>query len=195
MTNGFVKGRPRLGITFSLVSSTYAMYYSTPTGVMVESIDKNSSAYKAGLRAGDIITKFDGVKIDSTEQVLQLMEKHKPNDVVVLTVFRRPNDNTADQTFELKVTLDEDNGQTGEIMSPVKKNPLLPSRIILILTAKADTQIRGISLTTLDSVGNISFLRYLCAVDQQFSAERYTWNKTLLFSEKGFIIYMKNLYI
>ena len=114
MINGFVKGRPRLGITFSLVSSTYAMYYSTPTGVMVESIDKNSSAYKAGLRAGDIITKFDGVKIDSTEQVLQLMEKHKPNDVVVLTVFRRPNNNTADQTFELKVTLDEDNGQTGE---------------------------------------------------------------------------------
>ena len=123
MTNGFVKGRPRLGITFSLVSSTYAMYYSTPTGIMIESIDKTSSAYAAGLRAGDIVTKFDGVKIDSTEQVLQLMEKHKPGDQVVLTVFRRPTNNTADQTFEIKVTLDEDNGQTGENYESREETP------------------------------------------------------------------------
>ncbi len=114
ISNGFVKGRPRLGITFSQVSSNSALYYSTPTGIMVESIDTTSSAYKAGLRAGDIITKFDGVKIDTTSQVLQLMGEYKPNDVVTLTVFRRPGNNTADQTFEIKVTLDEDNGQTGE---------------------------------------------------------------------------------
>ena len=114
IANGFVKGRPRIGITFSLVSSNYSMYYSVPTGVMIESIDTTSNAYKAGLRAGDIVTKFDGIKIDSTSQVLQIMGEHKPNDVVTLTVFRRPNNNTADQTFEIKVTLEEDNGQTGE---------------------------------------------------------------------------------
>ncbi len=111
---GFVKGRPRLGITFSLVSNNYALYYSTPTGVMIEGIDKNSSAYTAGLRAGDIVTKFDGVKIDSTSQILQLMAEHKPGDVITLSVFRRPGRNQPDQTFDIKVTLDEDNGQSTE---------------------------------------------------------------------------------
>lgn len=116
MAHGYVTGRPKLGISFSYISSTYAMYYSLPTGILVGDIEINGCAYKAGLRTNDIIAKVDNIKIDSTSQFLELMGNYKPGDTITLTVFRRTK-NTADQTFEIKVVLDEDNGKTSEYES------------------------------------------------------------------------------
>jgi serine protease Do len=127
MKYGYVTGRPNLGISYSYISSTYAMYYSLPTGILVSEIDQNACAYKAGVRVNDIIAKVDNVKIDSNSHFLDIMGNYKPGDTVTLTVFRRVR-NTADQTFEVKVVLDEDTGKTTSLeQSQVSGTPATPS--------------------------------------------------------------------
>lgn len=127
MAHGYVTGRPKLGISFSYVSSTYAMYYSLPTGILVGDVEQNSCAYKAGIRTNDIIAKVNNIKIDSSSQFLELMGDFKPGETITLTVFRRER-NTADQTFEVKVVLDEDNGKTSQYESQQQQQPSYPSQ-------------------------------------------------------------------
>ena len=48
----------------------------------------DSPAEKAGLQAGDVITEFDGQKIDDQHTLLDLLFDHQPGDVVDVTVDR-----------------------------------------------------------------------------------------------------------
>ena len=54
-----------LGIEGYDVTSEKAEMYSIPTGVFVRSVEDGSAADKAGITAECIITKFDGITIDS----------------------------------------------------------------------------------------------------------------------------------
>ncbi len=54
----------------------------------IEDITANSPAFKAGLKAGDIITKFDGKDIKNYEEFVELLNMKKPNDEVAVEVKR-----------------------------------------------------------------------------------------------------------
>jgi serine protease Do len=54
----------RLGITLQSLSSQLAEYFGTKEGVLVTSVTDNSVASKAGLKAGDVITSFNGSQVD-----------------------------------------------------------------------------------------------------------------------------------
>ena len=58
-----------------------------------------SPADRAGLQSGDIITKVDGVAIDSDNSLTALISAHKVGDTVTLTVLR------GGKTITLKATL------------------------------------------------------------------------------------------
>jgi phosphoserine phosphatase RsbU/P len=51
-------------------------------------IYKDSSAEKAGLRAGDRILKVDGERFESSYSLIDIWARHKPGDVVELTIQR-----------------------------------------------------------------------------------------------------------
>jgi serine protease Do len=55
---------------------------------VTEEVDPETPAGKAGLKAGDTITKFEGTTVKSVKQFRELMQKKKPGDVVKLTVRR-----------------------------------------------------------------------------------------------------------
>jgi serine protease Do len=57
-------------------------------GAEVMSITKESAAEKAGLKKGDIITKIDDRKIESTDDVTDAIRNHKPGDKVSITYLR-----------------------------------------------------------------------------------------------------------
>jgi serine protease Do len=57
-------------------------------GAEIESVTKESAAEKAGLKKGDIITKIDDKKIESTDDVTEAIRKHKPGDKVTITYLR-----------------------------------------------------------------------------------------------------------
>jgi serine protease Do len=54
----------------------------------IASITEDSPAAKAGLKAGDLITKFDGKDIKTYEEFVDLLNKKKPNDEIAVEVKR-----------------------------------------------------------------------------------------------------------
>ena len=85
---GHVTGRPALGVTVRSVPSVAAAYYGTPAGVLVVSVSKNSDAYNQGLREGDLITQAQGVDIEESDQLKEIIAGLEVGDVIALTVYR-----------------------------------------------------------------------------------------------------------
>jgi predicted Fe-Mo cluster-binding NifX family protein len=56
-------------------------------GVLVSGVNQQSSAYKAGLRAGDIIQRIDNRKADSLPEALALISMKHPRDIVNFKVL------------------------------------------------------------------------------------------------------------
>src|SRR3954469_3775902 len=54
-----------LGITVGDLSQQLAEYFGTKDGVLVTSVADNSAAFKAGIKAGDVITSFNGSEVTS----------------------------------------------------------------------------------------------------------------------------------
>ncbi len=108
--NGRVTGRAKLGITIQgEITEMSAQLYSIPTGILIAGVEKGSDMANKGVQANDIITKIDGIKINTVNDIYKILEKHKPGDSVTVTLFRRPS-NGPDQTFEVSVALFEDTG-------------------------------------------------------------------------------------
>lgn len=85
----YVKGRPYLGISIETrFDEEMAKANDVPFGIYIKDVSPFSGAYKAGLQIGDIITKFDGVKVESYDELEEQKNKHKPGDVVAVEVYR-----------------------------------------------------------------------------------------------------------
>ena len=100
INNGFVTGRPVLGIGVITVDQTTADQYGWPVGAYIRQVDVNSAAEKAGLKVGDIITSIDGTAITKTEQVIEIKNSHSVGDSLTITVSR--NGSTMDITLVLQ---------------------------------------------------------------------------------------------
>ena len=57
-------------------------------GAEIQSVTKESAAEKAGLKKGDIITKIDDKKIESSDDVTESIRSHKPGEKVSITYLR-----------------------------------------------------------------------------------------------------------
>lgn len=98
--------RPTLGISGVSLDgySSYELYmYRIETdltqGIYVADVERGSAASKAGIQAGDVITKFDGNEIKSYKDFLTKLYAKKTGDKVKLTINR--NGSTSDITVTL----------------------------------------------------------------------------------------------
>lgn len=85
LANGVVKGRPCLGVYMYELTESTDEY---PGGLLVDSVSKQSDAYKQGIRADDIITKIDGEDITSFDVVSEKIAGMDVGDSVTLTIWR-----------------------------------------------------------------------------------------------------------
>lgn len=69
-------------------------------GVFITDIQPESAAAAAGLKAGDIIQKIDGVQIYSSSEFSERVARHRPGDEVKLTYLRKGK--TQNTTAKLK---------------------------------------------------------------------------------------------
>ncbi len=60
-----------LGITVGDLSPQLAEYFGTKDGVLVTSVADDSAAFKAGVKAGDVITSFNGSEVTSPSDLRQ----------------------------------------------------------------------------------------------------------------------------
>lgn len=65
----FWSGNNQLGITVTDLEPQLAEYFGTKDGVLVSSVTTDSAAGKAGLKAGDVITTFNGSAVDSPAEL------------------------------------------------------------------------------------------------------------------------------
>lgn len=103
--SGRVTERPSLGITSAYIAGDLADALNLPTsgGLLVETVEPNSSADAAGLRGaqqvviignsqvgigGDFITAADGQKIEREDALVRIMAHKRVGDTLELTVFR-----------------------------------------------------------------------------------------------------------
>lgn len=108
MKNGFISGRPRIGISGEDISEDVAIYYDLPQGVYVRFVEKNSAADTAGIRPGDIIVSADGKPIKTMQELNAVKDKFKSGEELAVTVYR------AKSRIEIKIILgaEENYGNT-----------------------------------------------------------------------------------
>ena len=102
MENGYVTGKPYMGVTVSTVPESISQRYGMSQGALVESVDEDSCAAKAGLQKGDIITAIDGKTVISSAELVEAKKTYKAGDTVTLEVERNG------EKLELSLTFDED---------------------------------------------------------------------------------------
>ena len=78
----------RLGISVSTLSSQLAEYFGTKEGVLVSSVTDNSAAAKAGIKAGDVITSFNGTAVNDPSDVRRRVAELSDGDEFTIAVMR-----------------------------------------------------------------------------------------------------------
>ena len=81
--------RPFFGVRYQLISKEQGILNNVPAGAYVVEVVKDSSADKAGIEKGDIITKFDGKEMtDEKTGLAGMLGKKKIGDKVEVEVYR-----------------------------------------------------------------------------------------------------------
>ncbi|SMC87586.1 S1C family serine protease [Papillibacter cinnamivorans] len=106
MENGYVTGKPTMGITATTMSADTAKQYNMVEGAYVYTVESGSCAEKAGLKSGDIITAMDDTQITSLSDLISAKKAHKAGDTVTLTVYR------GGSSLQLQLTFDEEKPET-----------------------------------------------------------------------------------
>jgi serine protease Do len=90
-----------LGIVAEPVENQLAEFFGVKEGVLVRSVNKASAAEKAGIKAGDVITKVDSTKVDSPREITSAIRSRK-NNTFPVTLVRERKEMTLSVTVEEK---------------------------------------------------------------------------------------------
>lgn len=93
---GYVSGRPGLGIHWEAVSNLHKNYYELPGGLYI-----NQVCTENGLEVGDILISLNGIPVDTEEKLLRALYACRVGDQVRLEIYRQ------EQHHSLTVTVVE----------------------------------------------------------------------------------------
>ncbi len=101
-----------LGVEAEGIDAQLAEYFGVKEGVLVRSVVKDSPAAKAGIKAGDVITKVSGTAVVDPRDVTAAIRKASPQTTLPLTLMRERKEMT------VSVTVDRD-----KAISPAPRRP------------------------------------------------------------------------
>lgn len=114
----YVPNRPKLGIEYAPVSAyqLYSMVVSIkglPQGsLVIAGISSDSSLKDTKAQVGDLIIGVNGKDMNSSSELLDLIETGAVGDTLTLTLCRIDNRTYKTTTFDVTITLVEDKGST-----------------------------------------------------------------------------------
>jgi serine protease Do len=79
-----------------------ADFFGVQDGVLVKSVIKDSPAEKAGIKAGDVIVKVDGVKVGSTREITNELRSARSKRSVAVAVVRDKKENSITVNLDLR---------------------------------------------------------------------------------------------
>ena len=108
--NGYVTGRPALGIQVLAVSDWQMMvqYGVSQPGVYIIDVTEGSCADKAGLKAGDLFVSIDGNSVTGTVDVTSALDSHAVGDTLEIQVAREG------KVVQVSVALEEQSPQAAQ---------------------------------------------------------------------------------
>ena len=86
---GWVGGtRGRFGASLAPVSDQLAAYFGVERGALVSSVETDSPAARAGLKAGDVITSMNGRTVAAVSDVFDEVRRADSGASLAITVMR-----------------------------------------------------------------------------------------------------------
>lgn len=79
--------RPILGVVYQMISMQSALVNEVPQGALIQEVVASSPAEKAGLKAGDIISKLDDLALKDTP-LAEIINKKKIGDKLKISFWR-----------------------------------------------------------------------------------------------------------
>jgi serine protease Do len=140
----------RIGVSTQPLTKQLADYFGAKDGgLLITSVNENSPAARAGLKAGDIITAVDGEKVDSSGDIVRAINKKEEGEIS-LTILHDHNSRTVNLTPEKsKDSTIRRPGTVGtrRIVIPSVQVPAIPEmnieipRIVIPATPKIDVTV------------------------------------------------------
>ena len=101
---GYVSGRPTLGLEGESLSIFYQHYYRLPEGLYITSVDPSSDAAARGIEKGDILMGINDIPITTPEELSSVLYNCRVGEQVTVIVYR------GGYQYELQITVMEDKG-------------------------------------------------------------------------------------
>jgi serine protease Do len=145
-----IGGNRRIGVSTQPLTKQLADYFGVKDGgLLITSVNENSPAAKAGLKAGDVITAVDGEKVTSAGDISRAISK-KEDGPVSLTIIRDRNTQTITVTPEKnpeRTLMRPGTIGTRRVVIPSIQVPAIPEiniqipRIVVPATPKIDVTV------------------------------------------------------
>ncbi len=103
IANGYVSGRPVVGLSVSEISKMASSFYGIPQGLYINAVMPGSDAKEQGLQQGDVITHIGDERIADLSGAVVLRNTLKAGEEIELKVYRR------NKTYTVKIKLSEQN--------------------------------------------------------------------------------------
>jgi len=104
ISQGYVSGRPTLGIQGDGLSAFYQHYYQMPAGVYITDVARDSDAYAKGIEDGDILLSVNNIRVTDMDELKSAIFGLEVGDTVHTVIFR------AGKQYKVDLILTEDRG-------------------------------------------------------------------------------------
>ena len=104
ISQGYVSGRPTLGIEGESLALFYQHYYRLPAGLYITEVSRTSDAFAKGVDKGDILLCIGDKRITSMNEMKSAIYDYAVGDTVQVVIYR------GGQQYQLELTLTEDQG-------------------------------------------------------------------------------------
>ena len=85
---GYVSGRPDLGMEGQSVSMLHQLYGRLPQGLYITYVDPDSNAGQIGIQKGDVLMSLDGVRITGMDSYEAQVFTYEVGDTVIAIIYR-----------------------------------------------------------------------------------------------------------
>ena len=104
ISQGYVSGRPTLGLEGESLSSFDQYYYRLPAGLYITDVDRTSDAAAKGIEEGDILISINGTNVTTMDALNGAVYNLDVGDTVEVVIYR------SGKQYRVSLTVTEDKG-------------------------------------------------------------------------------------
>ena len=88
ITQGYVSGRPSLGLAGQAVSTFEQYYWRIPAGLYISAVEEGSPAEALGIQPGDVLVRVGETRISSGDDLETVLYNYQVGDTVTVVIAR-----------------------------------------------------------------------------------------------------------